>query len=102
MIYLSWSVVQLVVVLVLMWVPYLLNLKLELRTVSFKRYLLEYLGCVLVVLFLAFDVGTKQQDLQRSGFDATVPIESVPKTQRKILDRDDVKQTFENAVKETK
>ena len=102
MIYLSWSLVQLVVVLVGMWIPYLLNLKLKIRKVTFKRYLVEWLITSLFVLFLAFDVGTRQQDLQRSSFDANVPTEAVSKVDRTTLSRSDVKQTFEEAVKETK
>jgi hypothetical protein len=102
MIYLSWSFIQLAVVLVGMWIPYLINLKLKIRKVTFKRYLIEWLVCSLVVMFLAFDVGTRQQDLQRSSFDTNVPTESVAKTERKTLDRNDVNNTFENTVKENK
>lgn len=102
MIYLSWSLIQLLVVLVGMWIPYLVNLRLKIRKVTFKRYLTEWAVASLFVLFLAFDVGTRQQDLQRSSFDANVPTETVSKVERKTLDRDAVKQTFQEAVKETK
>jgi hypothetical protein len=102
MIYLSWSLVQLIAVLVGMWIPYLINLKLKIRKVTFKRYLCEWLLTSLFVLFLAFDVGTRQEHLQRSSFDATVPIETMDKQDRSTLDRNTVKQTFENAVKTTK
>ena len=101
MIYLSWSFIQLMVVLIGMWIPYLLNLKLKIRKVTFKRYAVEWALCSLIVLFLAFDVGVRQQDLQRGSFDANVPTEAVSKTERKTLDRNDVKQTFQEAVKET-
>lgn len=102
MIYLSWSLAQVITVLVLMWVPYLINLKVKVRDVSLLRYTIEWLIGVLFLAFLAFDVGIRQEDLQRSSFDAVPPVEQQAKTERSTLDRNAVKQTFEQAVKETK
>lgn len=60
------------------------------------------LACyALLIGYLAFDVGTRQQDLQRNRFDAQAPA-AQEKVIRETMGRDDVKQTFENAVKETK
>ena len=100
MIYLSWSIIMLLGYLVLgvsaaawFWK------KKKVTTKQAASVLSIY---TLVILFLAFDVGTRQQDLQRSSFDAGVPTESVAKAERKTLDRNDVNKTFENTVKETK
>lgn len=101
MIYLSWSLAQLVTVLALMWLPYLVNLKLKVRKVSLARYSVEWAAGVIFILFLAFDVGTRQHDLRRSSFDAQAPV-AKEKVSRETMSREDAKQTFENAVKETK
>lgn len=99
MIYLSWSILMLLGYLIVGigatgWFWKKGKVTTKQATISLSIY-------TLVILFLAFNVGTRQQDLQRSSFDATVPTESVDKTERKTLDREAVKQNFENTVKET-
>lgn len=101
MIYLSWSVVQLISVLVALWIPYLLNLHVKVRKVTLRRYFCEWIVASLFILFLAFDVGTRQEYLQRSSFDATVPTELHEKKERSTLDRNTVNESFESAVKHT-
>ena len=60
------------------------------------------LSCYAAVIgFLAFDVGTRQQDLQRSSFDAQAP-EAQGKVIRETMDRAEVKQYFEESVKDSK
>lgn len=99
MIYLSWSIVMLVGYLVVgalatgwLW---------KKKTINTRQATTVFCICTFVILFLAFDVGTRQQDLQRSSFDANVPTEAVQKVERKTFDRNDVNKTFETAVKET-
>lgn len=100
MIYLSWSIIMLLGYLVLgVGVTAWFWKKKKVTTKQAATVLSIY---TLVILFLAFDVGTRQEDLQRNSFDANVPSEAVSKTERKTLDRNDVKQTFQEAVKETK
>lgn len=99
MIYLSWSILMLLGYLIVGigatgWFWKKGKVTTKQATISLSIY-------TLVILFLAFDVGTRQQDLQRSSFDANVPTESVDKVERKTLDREAVKQNFENTVKET-
>ena len=100
MIYLSWSIAHLVTALTVVCVGTFVAYKS--KTVERKKLLVGFVCLVLANLYLAFDIGTRQQDLQRSSFDATVPTDSVDKTDRKTLDRSDVNKTFENTVKEIK
>ena len=98
MIYLSWSIIMLLGYLLLGAAATAWYWKE--KKVTTKQAVAVLSVYTLVILFLAFDVGTRQQDLQRSSFDATVPTESVDKVERKTLDRNDVKENFENTVKE--
>lgn len=99
MIYLSWSVAQLVAYLVVLGTAYS---GFMYYGPSHRKMISKVFAVLLALtLFTAFDVGTRQQDLQRSSFDANVPTESVDKVERKTLDREAVKQNFENTVKET-
>jgi len=100
MIYLSWSILMLLGYLIVGigasgWFWKKGKVTTKQATTALSVY-------TLVILFLAFNVGTRQQELQRSSFDANVPTESVDKVERKTLDRDAVKQNFETIVKETK
>lgn len=100
MIYLSWSVVHLVVVLVLICTG--TAVAYNRKVVERKKLLWLFLILISANLYIAFDVGTRQQDLQRNRFDATVPIESIKKVERNMWNREDVKQSFDATIKETK
>ena len=71
------------------------------KKVTTKQAALCLASYVAVIGFLAFDVGTRQQDLQRSSFDAQAP-EFQDKVIRETMDRGAVKQSFEESVKESK
>ena len=99
MIYLSWSVVELITHLVVLLAAY--SGFMHYGSGHRKMISTVFTGLLTLTLYLAFDVGTRQQDLQRSSFDATVPTATTDKVERVTLNRNDVKQTFENTVKET-
>lgn len=97
-IHLAWSPIQLVLVLatqliVSWWL--LRNSKSKTGTI---------MGCLvamLFTLFIAFDVGTPQQNLNRSKFNAIISNEETVKQESGRITVDDVKKTFEQSVKQT-
>lgn len=99
MIHLSWSVLMLVGYLVAG--ALLVAWFWKKKKVTAKQAAISLACYVTVISFLAFDVGTRQQDLQRSSFDAQAP-EAQGKVIRETMDRDVVKQSFEESVKESK
>ena len=100
MIHMSWSLPLLLTVLVAMWLPYILNFKLKIRVVSFKRYLLEYICALPIVAFLAFDVGTPQHQLNRSKFNQEISQENFDKVESNRNTVDVVKEKFKTAIEE--
>ena len=100
MIYLSWSVIHLTVVL-LMWLV-ISGVLFYYSTGFRKKIVIASVFWLLVIFYMTFDVGTRQEHLQRSKFNATVPSEEIEKKSSQRTTANDVKQTFEQAVKETK
>lgn len=100
MIYLSWSLIHLCVV-VSLWAMICSTLIWNLPQIRNHLYAASILSLIVICL-MAFDVGTRQEYLQRSKFNATVPTESVEKKESDRMTKEDVKITFEQAVKETK
>lgn len=78
-IHLSWSPLQLYIVLVFLF----LGTVIALRTLrNFKKYVCGVaLALLLVVLVGAFDVGTRQADLGRNKFDVETPTLTIDKVE---------------------
>lgn len=100
MIYLSWSYAYLSIVILAICAVSVWAVRS--KAAAKKTVAVWAAASILFSLFLAFDVGTRQESLQRSSFDAAPPIEQQKKTERSTLDRNAVQQTFEQAVKESK
>lgn len=99
MVYLSWSILMLVGYLLLG--ALLVGGFTYKKMVTVKQGLLCYVVFAVFIGLLAVGVGTRQENLQRSSFDA-VPLEQKEKIERNTLDRNDVNNTFEKLIKETK
>lgn len=112
-IYLAWSVYKLVTALlglaILLWFVYrhyevVLRVctGIKGRKASGKKVLTVYGVGAIVILLAAFNIGDRQQELERSRFDTPAPTvlqEQIKKQQRTI---ESVNKSFEEAVKETR
>lgn len=62
---------------------------------GWKSKVVAVLGWFMVLNFAAFDVGARQADLNRSRFNAPVPVESIEKIESNRLTRQDIKNTMD-------
>jgi amino acid permease len=99
MIYLSWSIAKLAMHLLVLAAAYACFMWKGKEHRSFVSKV--FAALLILTLYVAFDVGTRQQDLQRGSFDAQAPALQ-EKVSRETMDRNTAKQTFEKAVKESK
>ena len=99
MVYLSWSVAQLAAHLIVLSAAYaffMIRNKIKRATVS-----KVFSGLVFVTAYMAFDVGARQQDLQRGSFNAEQPA-SVEKVQRETMGRTDVSKSINKTLEASK
>jgi hypothetical protein len=99
MIYLSWSPAQLAMhfaVLAAAYSFFMWRYK-EKRSVISKLF-----ACLAIATaYIAFDVGARQQDLQRSSFNQVQP-DVAGKVLRETMDRSDAKQSINQALEASK
>lgn len=98
-IHLAWSPIQFLIVFVIQ-----ISFVVYLMTVFNKNKSKVALGGIVGIIltaFVAFDVGTPQQNLNRSKFNATISNEETAKQESGRVTVDDVKATFEQSVKQT-
>lgn len=102
-IYLAWSLYKLGVVLLLLGVVALfVTTTPSIRGLLKLKHWLGMLGFALVVIFAsAFNIGDRQQALNRSAFNAEPPAAIEQTVQATQMTVEDVKQSFETAVKKT-
>lgn len=105
--YLSWSIYQLVIVLVAVtfsiWMIGRINFKdrVLLRTTPKEHYRYlkySYIGSFILIAFLAIDVGTKQSELNRWKFNAKPNIEEIQRVESTRTTREDVERQFNETV----
>lgn len=99
MIYLSWSVAQIamhLIVLAMAYAFFMIRNKSKKATVS-----KVFAGLIFVTAYMAFDVGTRQQDLQRGSFNAEHP-SSVEKVQRETMGRADASKSINKSLEASK
>ena len=105
--YLAWSLEQLVVVIVV-GVPVLLFAMRSLVSEGFIEKPLSLgkrVACILaflvVILFMAVNVGQRQSELGRSSFNGDAPLQ-IDKVVRDDLDSEKVSELFKESLKEKK
>jgi len=98
MLYLSWSIFQLASWLVFGLVVVLVALK----TKKFKKKHLTsaYFVFILFTLWLAIDVGTRQEFLQRSSFNEAIDVKVIEKKDVKRYNSKDAEESFKSTLKE--
>lgn len=93
--HLSWSPMLLLIVLVIdiLLTAFFMYKSKEYR----KNFMFIGIASIVFTLFLAFDVGTRQENLNRQKFNASVQSE-VEKTDSGRISVDDVKREFDATV----
>lgn len=106
-VHLSWSPILLIIVSLLnaiLWIAILVHVVKMDAPGRFKRASGVVGAWVLMnvaITALAFDVGHRQADLNRSNFNATVSEEVTKKVDSDRTTVEDVKKSFEQSVKQT-
>lgn len=105
-VHLSWSPIQLIIVAIvnmIFWVWVLVRACKTTKERKFRKALSVVTAWIvwnIIITVLAFDVGHRQTDLNRSKFDATQS-ESIDKVESNRVTVEDVKKSFEQSVKQT-
>lgn len=102
MVYVSWSAMQLAVVLITLTIAFVVStivLSKYKQSVYIKHAALAWVGLILLTMIFAIDTGTRQSNLNRTKFNATLNESVIEKVESGRLTVDSVKSQFDNSLK---
>lgn len=99
-VYLAWSVYKLAMAFIALLGISGLVATVNTKAPRIKKSLLTFAVGAVIILGMAFNIGQRQSELKRSSFNAPPPAAVAVKAE-KGMTRENVKQTFEQAVKVT-
>lgn len=102
MVYISWSAMQLAVVLITLTIAFVVStivLSKYKQSAYIKHAALAWVGLILLTMIFAIDTGTRQSNLNRTKFNATLNESVIEKVESGRLTVDSVKSQFDNSLK---